>query len=400
MTSTDIYPQESLNEIDDVELIDTVGDLPPATNGTRDLKDDTLYLFTDIVEDNAGRLVLDSNSVISGFWPSKSGYISTGGGPAVKSFCCPVYIDRMFLYAPGGQLFDLTGTISDELFMNKVTATDPTDIGGANIADLGTIDGYRVPTFDGCNFEHFDAGLTFTGASEKISLNFCPFRNVPSGVTCVSLDNAADTDILKLTGSYFKNFSDNTTQAVYADPSATISNIMKYDNIDHDSTVAEDSILNGQLGRDLVGVIVKDSYPLADSTVFGSIQWSGTATVTGSSAQPTKVIVPTTEFGNNERTDSPSDGELRYLGRPNSNTRPTAQLTISGVNSIVETRIAVNDTPLQELPVTTTLQSAANSETVNVSGNRELKTNDTISVFVENVGGTTDVDIESLSINI
>lgn len=399
MTYTDIYPKESLNEFDGVELIDHVEDLPAPTNGYRQLADDTLYLFTDIVQDTFG-LRLGNNSMLSGFWASVGGYISFNGGDAIVSDGNPVFIDRMFLYAPGGQVLDVAASATTEFYMNKCNISDPTGGMLGPVASLGTADGFRVPTFEGCNFENFADGWEFTGASQKIVFKFCPFRNVPEGATCIELLPGATTEFLKATGCYFKDFGGPNTEVVRVDDAAFPDEVIKYTNNDHDASVERTNILNGSAGRDVVGVLVQGSFPLADSTVFGSIAWDGSQTVTGSGSGPVEITVPTTAYAENERVTSPRDGVLRYIGIPNFNARPDGVVTVTGANATIALRIGINGTPLTRPPTTVTLPSTAARQTASVPANVKLRPQDEVSVFVENQSGSGDVTIESFTLNI
>lgn len=399
MTYTDIYPKEGLHEYDGVEIIDHANDLPAPTNGTRQLEDETLYLFTSIVEDEYG-VTLGNNSMLSGFWASIGGYVHVGPGPAITANGVPVFIDRMFLYAPGGQILDVQASDTTEFYMNKCALSNPAPGQLPNIQYLGTVDGFRVPTFEGCNFEWFNQGLKFDGLSRKIVTKFCPFRNVPDGTICLEILGNATTEFIKVTGGYFKDFGGPNAEVLRVDDTSFPEKVIKYTNNDHDDSVQRSSILNGSAGRDVVGVIVVASFPLADSNVFGSIAWDGSQQVTGSGAGPTEINVPTTPFGTNERVSSPRGGVIRYEGIPQLNARPDAVVTVTGVNDTVALRIAVNGVPLARPPVTVTQPSTAARSTVTVPANVRLSPQDDISVFIENQSGTTDVTIESFTLNV
>lgn len=399
MTYTDIYPQEGLQEIDGVEVVNHANDLPAPTNGVRQLADDTLYLFADVVEDPY-RLRAGNNSPLVGFWASKSGYVTTGGGPAITSNGVPVFLDRMFLFAPAGQIFDLTASDTTELYVNKCSSANPAPGTLPNTASLGTINGFRVPTFEGCNFEHFNDGFTFTGTSKKIVFKFVPFRNVTaSGVRIVELDAAASTEILKFDGCYVKDVQADTS-VVYADPAATISIITRYANTDHDETVTRSNILNGQLGRDVVGVHVTDSFPLADSTAIGELQFQGSYAATGTGTATTELTPATDLLAGSERVRESSDGRLEYIGRGNETLRVRGTVTCTGVNDEIELAIAKNGTPINQ-PRTRISNNAASAQTTgSVAATVTMQTGDYVSVFGENVTSTADFTVTNLVVAI
>jgi hypothetical protein len=206
-----------------------------------------------------------------------------GETTAIRGENVPVFIDSMYIHAPNGTLFDLTGEITDETLITQSAFSDAAGLG--NISSLGTFDGFRVPTIKGCNFEDFDGGLTFTGTCDKIFIRGSPFRGVTaSNVTILELASGLDVDLVDLPNNYVKDVQTDT-EVLRVDASATISDQLQYRGTIHDTGVTEDNILVGDADRLKEPYWVSDAYPLPDTKAFASYDSTETGATTTISQQ-------------------------------------------------------------------------------------------------------------------
>lgn len=310
----------SVSSINNIEYIDEASDLPDAENGERQLVDQTGYYFTDFVSDPAS-LRLGNNTPIIGAHGGLNGYIHTGGGDAIVGTDKGVFMRNVYIHAPGGTIFNVSGDVTTEVLIEMSAFSDAAGLG--NIASLGTFDGFRVPSFKGCSFEDFNDGLTFTGTSDKIFFSESPFRGIDqSGVTILHFDANLDIDLVDITDCYVKGVQSDTV-VVDVDPAATISDVFQYRGTTHDTSVTKSNILTGAAGQGEVGYRAESSYPLDDSGVHAEIYLDADTTYTISTAD-TYVVMDdgSTSLGpETERFTNPSAGVLQYNGKKDTRLR-------------------------------------------------------------------------------
>jgi len=237
-----------------------------------------------------------------------------------------------YAHAPGGQVFDVAGDQTTEVLVESSSFSDAAGLG--QIANLGVFDGMRVPSFKGCNFEDFAAGLTFTGTPDKVFVSNSPLRNpVGSGVTILEFDANLDVNIVDLPNNYVKDVQSDT-EVVYVDPDATITEIFQYIKNTHDSTVTKSNILTGAASTEAVGYRVKNSFPIVDSVATANYSLDTDSTVTISTQATDKnddaayVKVPGATTSNvNIRFDL-GNNEATYRGKKDTRIRLTANLSV------------------------------------------------------------------------
>jgi hypothetical protein len=384
-----------LSDLAEKKIINSVGDLPEADdNGEIHLTDDRAYAFHDFIM-SSDTLVLGDRTPILGTHGSMAGFIHTDGGTAIKATDDPVFLRNLYIHALGGTAFDFSADDTTEILVESVSLSDAAALG--NMSDIGTVDGYRVPSFKGCNFEDFDSGFTFTGTSKKIFFSECPFRGVTAdSVTVLEFDADCDTDIVDITDCYMKGLQSDTK---VVDVAGTINEIFQYRGTTHNSGVTKDNILNGSVGTEAVGTRVSDCFPLGDSDVSGSVSLDSSTTVTDSGSSATE-IGGTTTLRNAERTDSPNAGELRYIGKDDRTADVTAVVSVSGSNTEFQIAIALNGTVQSRTTAKGFLPNNSNAVTVTTGGNFDLTENDVLTATVENTGGNTDLTAEELNLYI
>ncbi len=259
------------------ELINSASDLPDPVDGFHQLKNNTPYLFRGVVSSSYG-IEVGQNSPILGFHGGTDGFIHTGGNTAFRADNNSFFMRDFYAHAPSGRLFNLNGTVSDEILIQSCSYSDAPNLG--DMANLGKIDGYRVPTIKNTNFEHFDGGLNFTGKSNKIFIADCPIRNIDTeNVTIFTFNSRIDTRIVDIINNYVK-FVKNTTKVIKVKETAIPSEIFQYRGNTHGESVVKENILTGQAGVNQVGFRVTDSYPLANSEARITLNLYSQTTIT------------------------------------------------------------------------------------------------------------------------
>ena len=392
-----IRPQVSYRTIftePDVHVFEA-NDLPSPDSGTITLEN-KVYRFHGFVNIGTNNLDISNSPVFKGQHGGSDGIIYTGGGDMLTGTDGAFFAADLTFDAPGGTMFNISANANTEMLVESCSFADPANLG--NLASLGTIDGYRVPTFKGCNFEDFDGGLTFTGTSDKIFLSECPLRGVTaSNVTIVTLDANCDTDIVDFTDSYVKGVQSDT-EVVNVDASATISDIFQYRGITHDNTVTKSNILNGAAGVGEVGYRVTDSYPLSGSKVVGELNLDSTTTVNITNTTDFFAVGGSTTLGNEtQRVQSPSGGTLEYIGKKDVNVSTMITATIDAPSGdIVEMGILKNGTI--EPASINEVQGQGNAPVfIAANGVEDLVTNDTIEMGIRNNDGA-DVNVREYNI--
>lgn len=384
--------------INNITLVDGADKLPDAAGGTRTLEDQTAYWFNGFVTSTTP-IELGTQTPLIGSHGATDGFIYTGAsGAALRGTNAGLFIANLTVSAPGAEALDVSGDTSTEMLVESANFGDPAGFG--NFTSLGTIDGFRVPSFKGTNFEDFDAGLTFTGTSDKIFFSESPFRAVTaSGVTILEFDAACDTDIVDITDCYVKGVQADT-DVIRVDASATIADIFQYRGVTHDTTVTKSNILTGAASVQQVGYRVEGSYPLSDSAVIGELALD-TPTETTISTQDTYTAVtgPTSLGNETERVTQSSNGVLQYNGKKEVKVQITVSASVEGTsNEEYTVAIAKNGTvePTSEADLEGTGNSPVN---VGPTGVEDLSTGDTISIQVRNNSGTGNITFDKYNIN-
>jgi hypothetical protein len=282
---------------------------------------------------------------------------------------------------------------------------------GSPLASLGTIDGFRVPTWKGCNFERFADGLTLTGTMDKVFIESSPMRTVTgSGARILSFDSALEVGIVDMANNYVKDVQTDT-EVIYVDPGATIDSIFQYRGVTHDPTVTQDNILTGAASVDGVDYRVSDSFPLANSKAFADFTLVDPTPTTIATQATNKTdaaayepVDGTTSPGTLARFESNTDNELTYVGKRDRVGELTAVLSAgTGTSDVVAAAWFVNGSLVEGTAtrVQMSQQGGGIAKTIVTTGiNGALETGDTFEVRIANLGSTTDIDVGELSAQI
>jgi len=320
--------QDLFPKVGNLVWVDNKTDLPQSVGGTRTLADNTAYMFTDFVFDSA-ELELGEVSPLLGIHGGISGYIHTGGGTCIKGTGVPFFMNNFYAHAPGGTMFDLTGT-NDEMLVESSAFFDP--VGFGNISDMGTIDGFRVPTFKGCNIEDFDSGFTITGQANKTIWDGCPIRAITSdNVSIFHFDSGFSADIVDFRNLYVKNVESNT-KVVDVDSAANIRTVLAYIGNSHDASVERTNIFAGDISISDPRVIATGSYPLKDTSVIGEISLDSAEVQSFSELNDYQEIRGNTILSNTaERITKESDAKIKHNNIRNSKVDITISISVSNV---------------------------------------------------------------------
>ena len=409
VTELNRLPDDTLGTLDiegvhNVVYVTETADLPNPTSGTHTLADSTAYWFNGFVTSQSG-IELGSSTPLVGTHGSLDGFIHTGGATAIQGSDKGLFMRDMYAHAPGGTLFDLDANQSTEMLVESCSFSDAAGLG--NIASLGTIDGFRVPTFKGCNFEEYDAGFTFDGTPDKIFFETCPFRNISAaGVQTITLASTLDVDIVDLPGNYGKDWQSDT-EFVHVESGGEPSDVLQIRGTTFDGSVTKSNIIAGAQDETSVGVNVQSAWPLADSGPAISYSLDSTTEVTISAQDPgdgsnaVKIGGSTTAFDPvTDRWTHTSPNEATYDGRRDYKATADATVSLSGSNTTAAIYVFKNGSALQRSAVEITTASAGQPRTASLHTRMELTQNDTVDIRVANEGGTGDLTVSTLEVTI
>lgn len=373
-------------------------DLPAATNGTHTL-DNHVYLFNGFVTSQYG-LDISNSPVLAGRHASADGFIHTGGQTALVGTNGGYFQTKLYVHAPGGTIYNLSGDQTTEMLVTDSAFSDAAGI--ANIASLGTIDGFRVPTWKNCNFEDFDGGLVFDGTPDKIFVAQSPFRNVTaSGVDILTLAGTSDVSLVDFTDNYIKSVQSDTV-VWRVESGAEPSEVFQYRGTLHDTSFARGNAIVGPNASPSVEPFwVSQSHPVRDSSVTGELFLTAEKTVTISTQDQWYEVNGSTQSGNEaERTQQANNGTVEYLGEKDVNVQVTVSTSFTGANGDTY-EIAISKNGTVELASTMEVEAGGQNSPVNPSTGaiEDLQTGDTISLKVRNRDGTNDATFRAYVIN-
>jgi hypothetical protein len=387
-------------ELSGTQIINEAGDLPdPNDAGEIVLQDETAYQLNDFVM-TPHPVVLGTRTPLIGTHGSMAGLINTDGGTALKGTDAGLFLRSMYLHSPGGTIFDLSADQSTEMLCESVSMSDAAGLG--SISDLGTIDGFRAPSFKGCNFEDFDAGLTFDGDADKLFFSNSPMRTVTaSNVTIFTLKGSANIQIVDFANNYVKDVQSDT-EVWRVESGGEPSEVFQYRGTTHDTSVTKSNVLTGPNASTKVEPFwVSDSYPIRDSGVTGEMHNDGEASVTINSQDTfTKVDIAST-IDQKERVEKVADGVMEYVGAKDVNGKVHVNLSFYGANGDIYVfgleKNGTVDTAHQQ-----SVEAAGQNANVTVPVNaiQELATNDQVALVVKNESATNDPTISSYTFGI
>lgn len=403
-TPDDVLGGLNVGSIHNVEYITEEADLPYTANGTHTLEDSTVYYISGFVT-ITDPIELGSLSPLVGSHGGTDGLIYTGGGTMLQGTDKEYFARDLLFSSPGGTMFDLTADNTTEMLVESCSYADPANMG--NITSLGTIDGYRVATWKGCNFESFDDGLTFDGDMDKIFFSESPFRGVDaSGVSLLTLAGTCDVDIV--------DFADNYVKGVQSDTEVwslnTIPNeILQYRGVTHDTSVTKSNVITGSAatnGRQTVGVRVAQSFPLEDTVVAGDLELDSAVTIP-SAGSTTQVVAGNTQGGSlsttlaqNKKVSKPTDGKMQYDARDDRTTRVFVLLSLTASNTTVSAFIGKNDNDIERSQSLVETAGSGSFVTLPLTVNMDLTAGDTVSAYIRDEDGTADIEIEAMSMTL
>jgi hypothetical protein len=381
-----------------LQTVTSTSDLPDPTNGTHTLEN-KVYFFNGFVTSQYG-LDISNGPVLAGRHASQDGFIHTGGQTAITGTNGGYFQTKLYVHAPGGTIYNITGDQTTEMLVTDSAFSDAAGI--APIASLGTVDGYRVPTWKNCNFEDFSGGLTFDGSPNKIFITASPFRGVSaSGVDMFTLAGTSDARIVDFVNNYIKDVQSDTV-VWRVESGGEPSEVMQYRGTVHDTSFTVGNAIVGPNASPTVEPFwVSDSHPVRDSTVTGELYLTQTNTVTISTQDQWYEVNGTTQTGNEaERTTQANNGTIEYIGAKNVNVQVTVNTSFTGANGDTY-QIAIAKNGTVEPASTMEVEAGGQNSPVNPSTSaiEDLQPNDTMSLQVRNRDGTNDATFRAYVIN-
>lgn len=402
------YVKRTLNEFGGADIsgvgrfegqvqVSDAGDLPDPVDGVIELEPMTSYKFNDIVIlEETVKLGYGSPIVASD--PFNGGLIHTGGGNAIEADDVPVWITDAIISAPGGTVFDIRGQKDKDMKIDRAQVADP--IGMGNMESLGTVEGMRVPVFDGCNFENADDGLHFKGESDKIYVRGTPFRNI-GGASAIYIEENVTSEYIKIDNCFFRNLDAGTAAISVANPlSATdegkiINNDFavpigdEITGVDRGNVRWEFAANSGIQNSGIRGGLSLESDQTVNITQEAEDRFDADAYV--------KVDGPVRKNDVLERVDVLEvDGpELTYTGSFDAGVKIDSRASLSGSNLELSVAIFVNgEIQLASvLPIDVTPRGSSAS----FQAQTDIREGDVIDLRVANLDGTSNPTVKSLS---
>ena len=297
-------------------LVKKPSDLPDPVNGEIQLADNTEYELNGTIITN-NTLVYGSNTMIYGKHWGRDILLYGGTGAALKSRN-EVNARFFTLIAPTGSAFDFSADNTTNFYMATMAIN--------TVASIGQVTGYAVPTFINMAFDNLGDGITFSGQSEKIHIDGCPFRNLADNKNAITFNSTFNTKLISIIGSYFKEFGTNTS-AFKVDPLATLNEFALISNNSFDSTITISNEIDQKTIRwDFIG-----NSNIPDSNSYAEYSMANNSTETVITIQNEFVKVAGTTVGGQSSRFTHTNNRLTYNG-----IRP---VTLKG-NLIVNARTA------------------------------------------------------------
>lgn len=362
-------------------VVRSVEDLPTVTNGEHVLAENTYYEFNGNVVINSP-LRISSGTALGGAHLSQDVIVYTGTAAAIKSTNVGFEIKYCTVIAPNGSLLDLTGGITDEFVAEWV--------GLYNCLSIGTVTGFRVPTFKNCAAENFADGITFTGTSNKIFVDASPFRNAGENAVAIYFDENCVTRAIDIGGNYFKEFQSGAV-AISIHENATI------ETFGIITRNVFDTITTPLVGFGPASIewAFSDNVGIRDSRVAAQAYLTNPATtVITTQDEYIPVVGGFTLVPVSERFSLNVNNELVYTGRENKLVTFNASFTINPDNNDrIGFRVGVNGTLLDRSAVVVEQGAGPGSSprVGSVIALFEVKEGDTVSLYVANLSGDGDI---------
>lgn len=388
-------------ERDDFQVVRSESDFPDPNNGVITLDPETYYELNGLVT-TSNTIEFSQNSFLAGKNWSNDGLVYTGTGDAITNGTnVNVNMRFMVITCPnGGTALNLSADTTTEMFLELMAISD--------VGSIGTVDGFRVPTFNKVACEGYGDGVTFTGSSQKVFISQNVYRNPSSQTSSILFDGSINTEIVDLNGTYFKGHDSTSSNAIELEAGASINNfgIIRGNAFDADTS-------NQTVGFDssTVGWAFSANTPVPNSSVRAQISFTGNTTETTINTQDE--WVPIVGYGSNsgsvlERIDYIHDSGndtafFTYLGQRTG--RPLAQTFISATgNSNSQTmefavfrRINGTWNVISETVTPVTLRTAGASQFLGLNTYINASTGDDFQIRCRNTGGTSNVTINSIS---
>jgi len=369
--------------------VQSASDLPTPSGGIVQLEDNTFYEISGTFT-TANSLKYGTNSFVAGrHWAADILYY-TGAGAALIADNKAFHLRFLTIVAPNGSGMSLSGSITTE-FLAVLSAF-------VNCATLGTVTGYRVPTFKSVAFDTFGTGLTLTGTSEKILVDGCPFRGATSTNPALVFDSGFVTDVADLTGNYFKNFPTGG-KGIEVVSGATFNLLAiargnAFDDVDNPLVGFSPASTQWDF---------RANSGVNDSRVLGFLYKSGASSATTLTVNTwTKAAMTTTLSSVSERIDMPTNNRLRYTGIRDVITSVSGSLSITSAsnNQTFEVGIYRNGVLDADSVIPVILTGPSVSDRMSIGTLESLSTDDYLELYIRNTTGSNNATIDAFQFTV
>lgn len=365
-------------------IVRSVSDLPEPINGVHVLKENTSYeLNGTIVSNNS--LQYSHGSTINGKF-ARDTFFYTGNDVAIKADNIGSVVGHMFnVIAPNGSALDLSNDLEEQFFYFLV--------GFIDCKNYGTINGFNVSSFKSCLFEDrnkiLNNGLTFSGESNKILIDGCPFLEMNDCNYIIKFNG--NFKFVDIVGNYLK-FNNELPQIILEEGGMIDRGIFRGNLIDETITNVTSGFNPNSVNWDfLINSGVKNSRSIGKLDIITSLE----TTITSLNVA-VKVAGEASLTDISERFDMPENGKLRYIGLTGSRKfLIISNLTVdsSGNNQQLSFYIAKNGNIIEESRVIARTSAGNDIRSVSLSSIVELNFNDYVELFVANNTSTLNITL-------
>lgn len=367
------------------EIIRSEDDLPGEEGETHQLEDGVEYEFNGTVEIE-GNIERGSGNQLKGSNWGRDIINYTGDGALFTGKSGEFFMRNLSVMAANGNVFDIEGTPTTE-FLTQDCAILICDA-------IGTITGFRTPSFTKFSFDNFDGGLTFLGEPDKIFMESSPIRNAGENVTALTFDGdgGLDLELIDINSGFFKDFHP-TANAIEVTGSPVSDFAVVRGNLS--DFVLEDRLVG--VGRDTVRWNFLGNSDVRNSTAAANMtKDASTTTDLGDSTDTYTKITGATSAQRAERFTHTSPNTLTYDGAKIREVELRASVTLDGVQNDFSVAWFKNQSLIDGAEQSWEGSGVGVAVNGTVFGTTTLETGDELELFIKNAeDGTNDPTIDS-----
>lgn len=371
-------------------IVASLSDLPAPSSGVITLADDTAYIFQGNIDIGSNRIQLGTNNELSGINPAVDGITSSTTGALFTG--ATMRADGLRITVSSGSVFSLTGTAGANTILDQFTIVDALNIG--TVDTMGTFAWRYSAVVSLAN-----TGITFVnniGAIKIQDMNWVTFNG--TGIdfgTCTS-------DLIHIRGTRLSPAGGATSVNI-----AAASGNLNAGGLG----LIRENLFNGA-GTAITGYSpgdeawkVEGNSGIQNSIVGaqGAVIGNATATVFGGLSTPIKVDVGTGFVaGDTDQFSVATDGRITYTGDTDVSVLASANIfgsVAGGAARNYRYYFTINGT-VESASVSEQQYDGSNPGNNGLNALLQLSENDYIEVWVEAITATTNLTVETMSVQV